>query len=296
MSAEPTSEAPGADERFPNPRDILRRYGFRPRKGLGQHFLVDRAHLARIVEAADLGARDTVLEVGPGLGVLTAALARRAGRVVAVEVDPAMRLVLAETVGGFENVEVVDADVLEADPAALVGAPPEARGRLAGYKVVANLPYYITSAVLRHILEARVRPELAVVMVQKEVADRILAQPGDMSILAVAVQLYARPSRVSVVPAGAFYPAPKVDSAVLRLDVHDELAVAVDDVEAFFAVVRAGFGQKRKQLKNSLASGLGLTAGEAVAALETADIEPKRRAETLSLPEWARLAAAVPGA
>jgi 16S rRNA (adenine1518-N6/adenine1519-N6)-dimethyltransferase len=279
---------------LPDPRAILRAYGLRPNKRLGQHFLIDRAHLARIVAAAELQRSDTVLEVGPGLGVLTAALARGAGRVVAVEVDPGMLHVLRATVGARPNVSLVAADVLKAAPDALIGATAAPPGRLAGYKVVANLPYQITSPCLRHVLAARVQPVLAVVMVQKEVADRILAGPGDLSVLAVSVQFYARPSRVSIVPAAAFYPRPEVDSSVLRLDVHDAPPVPVEDVAAFFRTVRAGFGQKRKQLRNSLSAGLGIAPAEAAAVLEAAGVDPRRRAETLDLAEWAavtRLAA-----
>lgn len=283
----------GARAGWIDPRSLLRRYGLRPRKGLGQHFLADPGALGRIVDAAELAPSDVVLEVGPGLGVLTDALARGAGRVVAVEVDPMMRAVLADVLAGRHNVEVVAADVLDVEPADLLGLGPGAAGRQDGYKVVANLPYHITSAVLRHLLEARVRPEIAVVMVQREVADRILAEPGRMSILAVAVQLYARPSRVATVLAGAFYPRPKVDSAVVRLDVYPEPRVAVADAAPFFRVVRAGFGQKRKQLKNSLAAGLRLGASDAAAALAAAGIEATRRAETLAIEEWAVLARVV---
>lgn len=271
----------------------MKRYGVRPRKGLGQHFLVSRTHLARIVAAAEIGPEDTVLEVGPGLGVLTDSLAARANRVVAVEIDPSMRAILAKTLRGHENVEVVPADILKADPAALIDAPSQASGRLAHYKVVANLPYNITSAVLRHLLEARVQPERAVVMVQREVADRITAGPGDMSILAVSVQFYAAPAQVTTVPAGAFYPRPKVDSAVLRLDVYDEPPVQVSDAKLFFRVVRAGFGQKRKQLRNSLAAGLAVSRDDAGQVLVAAGIDPSRRAQTLTLEEWARLTAEV---
>lgn len=242
--------------------------------------------------AADLGPADTVLEVGPGLGVLTDALARSAGRVVAVELDPGMRTVLSQVLGAHANVAIVAADILEVEPADVLALPPGACGTWPSYKVVANLPYQITSAVLRHLLEARVRPERAVIMVQKEVAERILAAPGAMSVLAVAVQVYARPSLVSIVPADAFYPAPKVDSAVLRLDTFPEPLVALADLPSFFRVVRAGFGQKRKQIKNSLASGLALDPAGALDLLAVAGIEPRRRAETLSLEEWAALRAA----
>lgn len=280
-------------ERDLDPRALLRVYGLRPKKGLGQHFLAASEPLRRIVEAAELGPEDTVLEIGPGLGVLTQGLCRAAGRVVAVELDPQMRRVLADQLGQRQNLRVIDADILSADPAELIEADPAARGRMPHYKVVANLPYQITSAVMRHILEARLRPELAVLMVQKEVAERIMAEPGRMSILAVAVQIHARPSLVTVVPASAFHPAPKVDSAVLRLDVFETPALPEAEHLDFFAVVRAGFSQKRKQLKNSLAGGLDLEPGDAVAALQRVDIDPRRRAETLSIPEWVRLTRAL---
>jgi 16S rRNA (adenine1518-N6/adenine1519-N6)-dimethyltransferase len=266
-----------------DPRQVLRRYGLRPRKGLGQNFLVDRRALERIVEAAELTPADTVLEVGPGVGQLTRLLAEAAGRVVAVELDPQMVAALRQELAGLRNVEIVEADILQVDPAALAGRVP--------YKVVANLPYYITSAALRHLLKAQPPPSLLVVTVQEEVAARITAQPPEMSLLAVSVQFYGRPRRVARIPAGAFYPPPKVDSAIVRIDVYPpgERPVQVDDVEWFFRVVRAGFGQRRKQLRNSLAAGLHLTAAEVEAALQRAGIDPHRRAETLSLEEWARL-------
>jgi len=305
LTTSPTGNVPDRhDPDLLNPRAILRFHGIRPNKRLGQHFLTDRGYLAQIVAAADLRPTDTVLEVGPGLGVLTDALALRAGRVVAVEVDEAMRAVLASTVRNHDNVAIVAASILNTQPGELVapsvggnadGFDPRADARRrprrhVGYKVVANLPYQITSAALRHILEAAVQPELAVVMVQAEVAERILAEPGDMSVLAVSVQYYATPSLVTRVPAEAFYPRPKVDSAVLRLDVFDAPPTDGPGVEVFFRTVRAGFGQKRKQLKNSLAAGLAMDRALATEALERAEINPTRRAETLSLDEWGRLA------
>jgi len=278
-----------------DPRALLHLYGVRPRKSLGQHFLVDRAHLARIVAAAEVEPDDVVLEIGPGLGVLTDALASRARRVVAVEIDAQMRRILADTLRHRDNVTVIPADILKADPGTLIRSTPAGSAEPPRYKVVANLPYNITSAVLRHLLEAPDRPSLVVVMVQREVADRILAAPGDLSVLAVAVQFYAEVSRVSIVPATAFHPRPKVDSAVLRLTVRSAPPVPVPDVAAFFRVVRAGFGQKRKQLRNSLASGLSLPPATAAAVLATAGIDPARRAETLNLAEWAALTAVVAG-
>ncbi len=272
-----------------DPREVLRRHGLRPRKGLGQNFLVDRRALERIVAAAGLTTADTVIEVGPGAGQLTRLLAEAAGRVVAVELDPQMVAALREELAGYTNVELVEADILQVDPAALAGGQP--------YKVVANLPYYITSAALRHLLEAQPPPTRLVVTVQQEVAQRITAAPGEMSLLAVSVQLYGRPQRVARIPAGAFYPPPKVDSAAVRIDVYapHERPVEVVDKERFFRVVRAGFGQRRKQLRNSLSAGLALPSAEVEAALARARIAPHRRAETLSLEEWAALARELPG-
>jgi len=266
-----------------DPREILRRYGLRPRKGLGQNFLVDRRALARIVEAAELASEDTVLEVGPGVGHLTRSLSEAAGRVIAVELDPQMVAVLRQELADRPNVEIVQGDILALDPGALVG--------WRSYKVVANLPYYITSAALRHLLEAEPPPTLLVLTVQREVAERITAQPGAMSLLAVSVQFYGCPRRVARVPAGAFYPPPKVDSSIVRIDVYppDERPVQVEDRQRFFDIVRAGFGQRRKQLRNSLAAGLHLSSERVETALRQAGIHPNRRAETLSLEEWAAL-------
>ena len=260
----------------------LRRLRLRARKGLGQHFLVDREVMEQVVSAAELTAEDVVIEIGPGLGFMTAELASRAGRVIAVELDRQLADALKQTTAN--NITVINADILSIDPAALVekqGAP--------GYKVVANLPYYITSAVLRHLLEASLKPRLTVVMVQKEVAEAIAAKPGRMSLLSVSVQFYGQPDIVSYVPAGCFYPAPKVDSAILRITLHAEPAVAVDNTGDFFNLVRAGFAASRKQLANSLAQGLAAPKNQVLPMLEEAGIAPQRRAETLALEDWARL-------
>jgi len=266
---------------------LLRRYGLRPKKSLGQNFLIDESALARIAAAADLAASDTVLEIGPGLGSLTRHLASAARRVVAVELDAAMLPVLRQTLQSCANVEIVHSDILKyALTASRNGLPP-------GYKVVANIPYYITSALIRHLLEADVRPSLVVLTVQREVAERICAGPGDMSLLAVSVQFYCAPRLVARIPAGAFYPPPEVDSAVLKLDVFTQPAVAVADADHFFQVVKAGFSQKRKQLRNSLSAGLHLESRKADELLFRAAIDPKRRAETLTLEEWGALAKVV---
>ncbi|MCB0160478.1 MAG: 16S rRNA (adenine(1518)-N(6)/adenine(1519)-N(6))-dimethyltransferase RsmA [Caldilineaceae bacterium] len=267
---------------------IFRLYDLDPKKSLGQNFLVDDSYLDEIVAAADLTEADTVLEIGPGLGTLTRVLGDRAGRVVAVELDDRLITVLRTGFATRDNITIVHGDILELDPPALLAAANEARADVA-YKVVANLPYYITSPVLRHLLEATPPAQRIVVMVQQEVAARICAAPGDLSILAVSVQFYAVPSIVCSVPARAFYPRPKVDSAVLRLDVRPQPYFPEADPTRFFAIVRAGFGQKRKQLLNSLSGGLGLDKAQIRAALETAGIDPRRRAQTLSLDEWGAL-------
>ncbi len=283
-------DATSPGEGSPGVRQLLEKYDLRPRKGLGQHFLADPNLLRKIVESADLSREDVVLEVGPGLGTLTRWLARSAGQVIAVELDEAMVEVLRVELQALPNLEVVQGDILQLDPAALVRrhAPPGLPSAV-GYVVVANLPYYITSAAIRHLLEADRPPRRLVLTVQREVAQRIVAGPGDMSLLAVSVQFYGRPRIVARIPAGAFIPPPNVDSAVVRIDTYESPPVDVPEPETFFRVVRAGFGQKRKQLKNALAAGLGLPPPEVAAGMERAGVEPRRRAEMLSLEEWARL-------
>lgn len=260
---------------------LLKKYNLQPRKGLGQNFLVDPHHLAKIVEIAELTSADTVLEIGPGPGTLTRLLAAAAGQVIAIELDRGMVNLLQHELP-YPNLTVIEADILETQ---LPITNPQSP-----YKVVANLPYYITSAVLRHVLETTPRPQRVVVTVQKEVAQRMVAQPGDMSLLAISVQFYGQPKLVHHIPAGAFFPPPKVDSAVVRIDTYTEPPVPVADVERFFRVIKAGFSQKRKQLKNSLSAGLHQPTTQIATALHQAGIDPTRRAETLSLAEWARLA------
>lgn len=264
--------------------EVLRRHDLRLKKGLGQNFLADPVHLDRIVAAAELTSDDVALEIGPGVGTLTLRLAQRAGRVVAVELDAAFLPVLVEMLAGQSNVTVVQGDILQLDPAALVNGEP--------YKVVANLPYYITSAAIRHLLTAAQPPDLVVLTIQREVAQRIVARPPDMSLLAVSVQYYAEPQMVARIPAGAFYPPPKVDSAIIRLRRWQTPPVDVPSDDLFFAVAKAGFGQRRKQLRNSLGSGLSIGGDAADRLLTVAGVDPTRRAETLTLDEWAAIARA----
>jgi 16S rRNA (adenine1518-N6/adenine1519-N6)-dimethyltransferase len=282
------STAPGEASLLVQTRRLLRRFGIRAKKGLAQHFLIDEAVLRHVVSAAELAPSETVIEVGPGLGVLTKGLAARAGRVIAVEVDAKLAAILTETVGLSPNVTIINADVLELTPSEILargGAGPFVEG----YKVVANLPYYITSPVLRHFLEASVKPQRMVVMVQKEVGRNIVAKPGHNSLLSISVQLYGKPVIVRYVPARSFYPSPKVDSAILRIDVYQQPVVEVADVGKFFEMVKAGFSAPRKQLRNALSQGLSIPPGSAMNLLEEAGISPQRRAQTLSLDEWAKL-------
>jgi len=263
---------------------LLRQFDLQARKGLGQHFLIDGEVLRLIASAAELAPADVIVEVGPGLGILTRELAGQAGRVIAIELDNKLAALLKQTLASFNNVTIINDDVLKLEPEDLLKEQTAT-----GYKVVANLPYYIASPVLRHFLEARAKPEMMIVMVQKEVAEAIVAKAGDMSLLSVSVQFYGKPRIISHVPAQCFYPAPKVDSALLRIDLYPQPAVAVSDESSFFDLVRAGFAAPRKQMVNSLAQGLGRAKTEVLSLLERADIASQRRAETLTLGEWARL-------
>ncbi len=260
----------------------------RPRKSLGQHFLIDAGILRRIVAAADLTPEEVALEIGPGRGALTRRLLARAARVVAVELDAGLAAALPGRLGNPPNLTVVSGDARTVDIGALVraGAPGDRPACLA-YKVAANLPYYAANPIIRRFLEAEPRPRSMVLMLQREVADSMTAASGKMSLLAVATQYYATPRPVCLVPPGAFRPVPKVTSAVVRLDLRERPAVAVANTEAFFDLVRAGFSAPRKQLRNSLSHGLGLPAGVVGGLLASAGIDGQRRAETLSIEEWA---------
>ena len=263
--------------------------GLAPRKKWGQHFLTDTRLLESIADAAQVTRDDTVLEIGPGMGHLTRVLAQRAARVVAVEVDAGLTEKLRADFAAATNVAILQGDVLAAKPLEWIAQGIGAAGSPRPYKIVANLPYYITSAILRHVLETQHKPRVIVVLVQREVAQRIAAQPPEMSLLAVSVQFFAEPRVIRTIAAGAFYPRPQVDSAVVRLDVFETSPYAVEDQQRFFAIVRAGFGARRKQLRNALAHGLGLVAPIVVNALTRAGIDPARRAETLTLAEWTEL-------
>jgi 16S rRNA (adenine1518-N6/adenine1519-N6)-dimethyltransferase len=260
---------------------LLRRYGLHPDKRLGQNFLLDETALGRVAGVAEIAPSHTVLEIGPGLGSLTLYLAARACQVVAVELDPDLIPPLQEVLSDCTNVRLVQGDILVLDPANLVSEP--------GYLVVANIPYYITSALIRHLLEANRRPARLVLTVQQEVAERVCAKAGEMSLLALSVQVYGQPRIMGHIPAGAFYPSPKVDSAILRVDLYPEPRIPLDLLAHFFHLVKAGFSQKRKTLRNALAGGLGWKPAQAEILLSQARIDAMRRAETLDFPEWERL-------
>lgn len=264
-------------------RRLLRQSGIKAKRGLGQNFLIDETVLEKIVSAAELSPEDTVIEVGPGLGILTIELARQAGKVIAVELDTKLASLLRLRLSSLSNVTIINADILELSPSQLLE-----KGQ-SSYKVVANIPYYITSPILHHFVEASPKPLLMVVMVQKEVGEAIAASPGKMSLLAASLQMYSKTSIVSYVPAQSFYPQPKVDSAIARLDLLPQPAVKTDDIDGFFKVVKYGFSSPRKQLRNSLAQGMGLKPAAVDLLLTEAKIESRRRAETLSLEEWDNL-------
>ena len=254
----------------------------RHRKSLGQHFLTDTRVANRIVAAAAPSPADTIVEIGPGSGILTRRLVEVAGQVVAVEIDAALADRLPDRIGNPDNLKVLPADGRTVEIAALVddGRP---------YKLVANLPYYAASPIVRRFLEAALHPTLLVVMVQREVADAMCAPPGSMTLLSVATQFYAAPSVVTQVPARSFRPPPKVASTVVKLVMRDQPPADVDNISEFFALVRAGFAAPRKQLRNSLMQGSGCPAEVVSPVLEAAGIDGQRRPATLTVPEWAAL-------
>ncbi|MBI2843042.1 MAG: 16S rRNA (adenine(1518)-N(6)/adenine(1519)-N(6))-dimethyltransferase RsmA [Armatimonadetes bacterium] len=271
---------------------LLERYVLRPKKRLGQNFLIDRNVLRKIIEAAELDAGSVVLEIGPGLGTVTQEAASLAAQVVAVEADRDLIPVLSETVGRCENVEIVNADFLQLD------LPSFLTSRFGEKKciVVGNLPYYITSPLITKLIEAREHIERMVLMVQQEVAERLAAEPATEGYgsLTVFVQYYCQVRIVARVKRTVFYPAPEVDSSIVRLDIRESPAAAVQDEALFFNIVRSAFGQRRKTLLKSLSGSptLGWNRETAGAVLARAGIDPVRRGETLSIDEFAAIARA----
>ncbi|RUS58454.1 16S rRNA methyltransferase [Kurthia sp. 3B1D] len=276
-------------------QEILKKYGFSFKKSLGQNFLIDPNILRNIVGHADLTKDSAAIEVGPGIGALTEHLAREAGKVMSFEIDQRLLPVLEDTLSPYDNVKIVHSDVLKADVKGLIDS------ELAGFKdimVVANLPYYVTTPILMKLLTENLPLRGFVVMMQKEVADRISAKPGTKAYgsLSIAVQYYCTAEVAMIVPKTVFMPQPNVDSAVLKLIRHEEPPVTVIDEEFFFSVTRAAFAQRRKTLLNNLQSQLPngkAKKEEILRALEQADVEPSRRGETLSIAEFGALADAL---
>lgn len=264
-----------------NISSLLKQHGIRANKKLGQNFLQDPFALASITSAAEIQPTDTVLEIGPGLGSLTRYLAKSAQQVVAVEIDREMLPPLRMVTSDYNNINIIHGDILDLSPKELIQEP--------NYLVVANIPYYITSAIIRHLLENEPKPRRIVLTIQKEVAMRICAEPGDMSLLALSVQVYGKPRIAKRISAGAFFPAPKVDSAVLCIDIYPSPKIQPDILNTFFKLIKAGFSQKRKTLRNSLSAGLNISSQAAEDLLGNANIDQRRRAETLSIEEWHKL-------
>ncbi len=271
----------------------LRRFNFTPKKSLGQNFLFDAAIIDRIVAAGEVTANDVVLEIGPGAGSLTRRLAESAKEVIAVELDDRLIPILQYTLADYPNVKIVHGDILEIETSEVLKTSEVSISEVYTsevYKVVANIPYYLTSAIIRHLLESKTKPSLIVLTVQREVAERLCAKPPQMSVLAVSVQVYGEPRIVGKIPAGAFYPKPDVDSAIVRIDLFAAPPFASgEDTDQFFSVVKAGFSQKRKKLKNALASGLKIKMEEVEEMLSKAGIDSNRRAETLTVEEWKKI-------
>jgi 16S rRNA (adenine1518-N6/adenine1519-N6)-dimethyltransferase len=257
---------------------MLKDYGLKPQKGLGQNFLVDDIYLEKIVHAGGVQKTDTILEIGAGLGSLTRYLAASAGEVVAVEIDKNLFPALKKVSKPFDNVRLILGDFMEMDITELMTVD--------GYKVVANIPYYLTSNLIRRLMESHVKPGLTVLTVQKEVAQRICAGPGKLSLLALGVQVYGNPSIAFTIPKGAFFPVPQVDSATLVVEHFSQPRILPERLDNFFLLAKAGFTQKRKMLHNALAGAPDINHEQSLDMLSKAGIEPERRAQTLNLQEW----------
>jgi len=259
-------------------KNIFKKYGVQPLKRLGQNFLIDKAAIKKIIEVADLNSNDVVLEIGPGSGVLTKELAQRAKKVIAVEKDQRMIEILKEELKGFNNIEVIRGDILK-----------NIKFKDKNYKVVGNLPFYLSAPVIRKFLEADNPPKEMILVVQKEVGQRICAKPPKMSILAVSVQFYSQPKIISYISKRSFWPSPKVDSAILKISSESSQTPKIDR-DLFFKIVKAGFSQPRKQLINNLYRGLKMDKEKAEKWLLENKIQPSQRAETLNIEEWVNLA------
>jgi 16S rRNA (adenine1518-N6/adenine1519-N6)-dimethyltransferase len=259
-------------------KELRKKYQVRPSKGLGQNFLIDNSELNKIIDSADLKENDVVLEIGPGTGNLTQELVKRVKTVIAVEKDPQMIEILKKTFRDFTNIEIVQGDILKIKEL-----------KIKNYKIVANLPFYLTAPVIRKFLEVENPPKEMILVIQKEVAQRICVKTPDMNLLAISVQFYAYPKIISYISKKSFWPKPKVDSAIIRIiPKEDKEKDASRDL--FFKIVKAGFSQPRKQILNNLSSGLKIEKGEIITWLLQNNIKPAQRAETLEVGNWIKLA------
>ncbi len=273
--------------------EIRDRHNFRLSKSLGQNFLTDKNIIDEIIHSSGISSNDLVIEIGPGIGVLTREALETAGRVVAIELDQRLIPILEETLAGYDNLEIINADILKTDLKAII----EANKGYDAVRIIGNLPYYITTPIIMKILEEGVPADSVTVMMQKEVADRIKAPVGSKNAGAItaAVQFYCNVTQIASAPKEAFVPRPKVDSAVLRLDVLSSPAVEVRDRSIFFECIKKGFGQRRKTILNSLNGVSGIDKEKLAQVFEINNIDPQRRAETLSLAEFGMIADTISG-
>ena len=271
---------------------IKERHNFQLSKSLGQNFITDKSVIERIVEGSDVTEEDLVIEIGPGIGVLTAEAAETAAKVVAIEIDKKLIPILGETLAEYDNIRVINQDILKTDINEIIREERESGSFTGGVKIMGNLPYYITTPIIMGILEKGVGADSITIMMQKEVADRIKSSPGGKiyGAISVAVQYYCEVEQVASVPKEVFVPRPKVDSAVLKLTIRKERPVDLIDERSFFACIKAGFGQRRKTLLNSLTGVNGLGKEDIKEVLENAGVDAARRAETLDITEFAAIA------
>lgn len=274
-------------------REIKDKHDFRLSKSLGQNFLTDKNIIEKIIQAPEITEGDLVIEIGPGIGVLTAEAAEKATKVIAIEIDKSLIPILKETLKDYDNIEIINKDFLKTDLNELLEQNKMYKGqKIDRVKIIGNLPYYITTPIIMKILEDGIKAESITIMMQKEVADRLKAPPGSKTYgaISVAVQYYCTIEHITNVPKEVFIPQPKVDSAVLRLDIRKEKPVVLKNEKVFFQCIKSGFGQRRKTLLNSLTGAMGASKEEVNSILEKVGIEGRRRAETLSIEEFAAIA------
>jgi 16S rRNA (adenine1518-N6/adenine1519-N6)-dimethyltransferase len=261
---------------------LIKKHGLQPNKNLGQNFLIDPHYLNQVTDAGEIVDQDTVLEIGAGIGNLTRLLGTKARHVIAVEIDANLIPILREVTREYSNIEVIHGDILAIEISDLITSST--------FQVIANIPYYITSKIIRYLMTGSIKPQRIILTIQNEVAERICALSGKQSLLSLGVQVFGHPTIESKIPAGAFFPIPKVDSAIVRIDMFPSPLVPAEYLETFFYLAKAGFSQKRKNLRNSLSAGTSLDKNSCEQLLQSTGIDYQRRSETLSIAEWQSLA------